>query len=86
MAFADQLCDVRLLGSAMGWAAQRQAPPENAPQLQIFNIDNGDVVTWVVSATLTDLHLPIALLSVVQSDPARMTTTARHVLQFAGCR
>ena len=48
MAFADQLCDVRLLSAAMGWAAEKPTE-EGAPPLEIFNIDNGDVVAWEVS-------------------------------------
>eukprot|EP01051_Picozoa_sp_SAG22_P020214 SAG22_NODE_3998_length_1431_cov_1.931682_1_plen_317_part_10 len=48
MAFADQLCDVRLLSAAMGWAAQRRA----APAFEIFNIDNGDVVAWEALVTV----------------------------------
>ena len=36
MAFADQLCDVRLLSSAMGWAAEK-APSDES--VEIFNID-----------------------------------------------
>ena len=36
MAFADQLCDVRLLSSAMGWAAEK-APSDES--VEIFNVD-----------------------------------------------
>ena len=38
MAFADQLCDVRLLSSAMGWAAEKAATSD-PESVEIYNID-----------------------------------------------
>jgi hypothetical protein len=53
MSFADQLCDVRLLSAAMGWAAERSAVGGDSSgeggEVEIFNIDNGDVASWEVS-------------------------------------
>ena len=51
MSFADQLCDTRLLSAAMVWAADNfiGGTGDVSPQCQIYNIDNGDVVSWDVS-------------------------------------
>ena len=44
---------VRLLSAAMGWAAERSAVGGDSSgeggEVEIFNIDNGDVASWEVS-------------------------------------
>jgi hypothetical protein len=61
--FADQLCDVRLLSAAMGWAAA-STRDATASQLQIYNVDNGDVVSWealfAVVAAVFGMQLELA--------------------------